>query len=63
MHKITTRSFDIANHLADEDDMAEYLAQVMEEGDAAELADTLSAIARARGMAQLAQDTGPAKAG
>jgi probable addiction module antidote protein len=38
--------------------MAEYLRQVIEDNDPAELAGALGAIARARGMAQLAQDTG-----
>jgi probable addiction module antidote protein len=50
--------FDIANYLASEDDMAEYLRQVIEDNDPVELADALGAIARARGMAQLAKDTG-----
>jgi len=58
MSKIKTRQFDIANYLANDEDMAEYLRQVVEDNDPAELAGALGAIARARGMAQLAQDTG-----
>jgi probable addiction module antidote protein len=58
MSKIKTRQFDIANYLASDEDMAEYLRQVIEDNDPAELAGALGAIARARGMAQLAQDTG-----
>ncbi|MBS0450359.1 MAG: putative addiction module antidote protein [Proteobacteria bacterium] len=56
--KIKTRPFDVANYLESEEDVAEYLSQVLEEGDPAELAGALGAIARARGMAQLAIETG-----
>ena len=58
MNKVTTRSFDMANYLHDDDAVAEYLRQVLEDGDPAELAAALGAIARARGMTQLAKDTG-----
>ncbi len=55
---ITTRPFDMANYLGSEEDVAEYLGQVLAEGDPAELAAALGDIARARGMTQLARDTG-----
>ena len=58
MSTIKTRPFDMANYLQGEEDVAEYLRQVLEEGDAAELAGALGSIARARGMTQLARDTG-----
>ena len=58
MSKIKTRPFDMANHLRDEDEVAEYLRQVLEDGDPCELAAALGDIARARGMTQLARDTG-----
>ena len=58
MSKIKARSFDMANHLNDEADVAAYLQAVMEDGDPALLAAALGDIARARGMAQLAKDTG-----
>jgi probable addiction module antidote protein len=58
MSKVKTRPFDIANYLESDEDMAEYLGQVIEDNDAAELAGALGVIARARGMAQLAKDTG-----
>lgn len=58
MTKIQTRAFDVANYLGNEEDMAEYFRQVLEDNDPAELAAALGAIARARGMAQLAKDTG-----
>lgn len=58
MSKIKTRPFDMANYLGTEEEVTEYLRQVLEEGDPAELAAALGDIARARGMTQLARETG-----
>ena len=58
MSKITTRPFDVANYLHNEDDVAAYLQVALEDGDPALLAAALGDIARARGMTQLANDTG-----
>ncbi|MBF6631080.1 MAG: putative addiction module antidote protein [Comamonas sp.] len=58
MSTIKTRPFDMANHLGSEEEITEYLRQVLEENDPAELAGALGDIARARGMTQLARDTG-----
>ena len=58
MNKIKTRPFDMAHYLRDEQDVAEYLSQVLQDGDPTELASALGSIARARGMTQLAKDTG-----
>ena len=58
MNKISTRPFDAANYLNDEEDIAAYLQAAMEDGDPALLAAALGDIARARGMTQLARDTG-----
>ncbi|NIM42328.1 MAG: putative addiction module antidote protein [Hydrogenophaga sp.] len=58
MKTANTRRFDMANYLQSDDDIAVYLDLVLEDGDAAELAAALGHIARAKGMAQLAQDTG-----
>ena len=58
MGKLKTRPFDMANYLGDEADVAEYMRQVMEDGDPALLGAALGDVARARGMAQLARDTG-----
>ncbi|GAC1536974.1 MAG: putative addiction module antidote protein [Ramlibacter sp.] len=58
MSKIETRPFDVANYLGNEQDIAAYLQVVMEDGDPAELASAPGAIARARGMTQVARDTG-----
>lgn len=58
MNAIKTRAFDMANYLRSDADIAEYLSQVLESGDPAELAAALGDIARVRGMAQLARQTG-----
>jgi probable addiction module antidote protein len=50
--------FDPARYLRDDADIAAYLTQVIEEGDAGELAKALGVAARARGMAQIAQTAG-----
>lgn len=63
MKKIKTRPFDMANCLTDEHDIAEYMRQVLEDGDPAELGAALGAIARARGMSDLARDTGLSREG
>ena len=52
------KPFDIAEHLEDEADIAAYMNVVLEENDPALLASALGDIARARGMTQLAKDTG-----
>ncbi len=52
------RPFDAAHYLQCEEDIAEYLRQVLEDGDPALLGAALGDIARARGMTQLARDTG-----
>jgi len=50
--------FDITGLLQNEQDIAEYLHLVLEDGDAALLAATLGDIARARGMRQVATEAG-----
>jgi probable addiction module antidote protein len=54
----TTNPWDPAEHLATEADMALYLEAALEEGDPALIAAALGDIARAKGMTQLARDTG-----
>lgn len=51
-------TFDPARYLRDDEDIAAYLTQVIEEGDAGELAQALGVAARARGMTQIAQAAG-----
>jgi len=60
MGTIKLRKWDSAEHLKTEEDMAMYLEACMEEAgdDAAFIAKALGTIARARGMSQLAKDTG-----
>ena len=58
MSTIKTRPFDAANYLNSEEDIAAYLSVVMQDGDPALLGAALGDIARARGMTQLARDTG-----
>lgn len=53
--------FDAAEHLTDEAEIAAYLTAVLEENDPALLATALGDIARARGMSQIAKDSGIAR--
>jgi probable addiction module antidote protein len=48
----------MAEHLPDEQAVAEYLTVVLEENDPAALADALGTIARARGMTDIAKASG-----
>ncbi|THF64258.1 addiction module antidote protein [Pseudothauera rhizosphaerae] len=50
--------FDMAEHLPDEQAIAEYLTIVLEENDPAALADALGTVARARGMSDIAKASG-----
>jgi probable addiction module antidote protein len=51
-------SFDMANYLDSDEAIAEYLTQVLADGDSAELVRALGHVARARGMSQIAKDSG-----
>lgn len=51
-------TFDMAEHLKTEEDVAAYLSLVLEENDSAELAHALGVIARARGMSEIASASG-----
>jgi probable addiction module antidote protein len=55
---IETRPFDPAAYLDSPEAMLAYLEGAFAEGDASEIADALGVVARARGMSQLAEDTG-----
>lgn len=50
--------FEMADHLDSNEAIAEYLSQVLEDGDSDELIRALGHIAKARGMAQIARDSG-----
>ena len=50
--------FDMAEHLPDEQAIAEYLTIVLEEDEPAALVDALGTIARARGMSEISKASG-----
>jgi probable addiction module antidote protein len=50
--------FDISKYLDSEEAIAEYLSQVLEDGDNDEFIRAIGHIAKAKGMAQIAKDTG-----
>jgi probable addiction module antidote protein len=60
MRKTKTTRYDVAEHLRTPEEMAAYLEACLDEaqGDAAFIAKALGDIARAKGMAQVARDTG-----
>jgi probable addiction module antidote protein len=51
-------TFDMADYLDDDEAIAEYLTQVLSDGDDSELAAALGHIAKSRGMSQIAKDAG-----
>ncbi|MBK5538490.1 putative addiction module antidote protein [Pseudomonas sp. TH05] len=63
MAKIKLSKWDVVDHLKTEQDMALYLEACLEENDPVLLAAALGDIARARGMSQLARDTGLTREG
>ena len=58
MAKSKTKPYDAAEYLETEEDMAAYLQAALEEGEAAVVIHALGNIARARGMSQIARQTG-----
>ena len=58
MGKTVTTPWDPADHLGTEEDMAAYLEAALEEGDPALIAAALGDIARAKGMTEVARETG-----
>lgn len=60
MSNTITTPYDVAEHLRTPEEMAAYLEVSIEEadGDAAFIAKALGDIARAKGMSQIARDTG-----
>lgn len=51
-------NFDISEYLNNKEIIAEYLSQVLEEGDMDELFDAIGNIAKAKGISQISKDTG-----
>ncbi len=58
MAKTITKVWDPAEHLVTETDMAMYLEAALNEGDPRVIAAALGDIARAKGMTQIAKQTG-----
>ena len=58
MGKTKTQPWDITQHLETKEEIAAYLEAVLEDGDPGLIAAALGDIARAKGMAQIAQETG-----
>ena len=55
---LKTTRWDSAEHLRTEEDIAAYLDAVLEENDPALVTHALGVIARAKGMSQIARETG-----
>jgi len=58
MTKTVTTTWDPADHLVTDEDMAAYLEAALEEGDPALVAAALGDIARAKGMTHVAREAG-----
>lgn len=58
MKKVQTAPFDAADYLDDEETIAEYLTAALEDPNPDLFLVAVRDVARARGMAQLARDTG-----
>jgi len=56
MNKLT--SYDPADALVDDDEVAVFMADALETGDAAYIAKALGVVARAKGMAEISEQTG-----
>ena len=50
--------FDVSKYLDSKEMIAEYLSQILADGDMDELLSTIGNIAKAKGMSQVAKDTG-----
>jgi len=58
MAKVKTRAYDAANYIESPEDAVLLLEAAFEDGDAAVIAEAIGAVARSKGMSQVAQDTG-----
>lgn len=58
----TLTLFDMAERLDREEAVSEYLSQVLADGDTDELIRTIGHVTKARGMSQIAKDSGPGRA-
>ncbi|MBI1252404.1 MAG: putative addiction module antidote protein [Alphaproteobacteria bacterium] len=58
MTKAKFSPFDVADHIKTPQDVAHYLDAVLADGDAGEIAEALGVVARAQGMAAIAEESG-----
>ena len=58
MKQLNLTTFDVSQYLDSKEMIAEYLSQVLQNGDSDELLEAVGNIAKAKGMAQIAKDTG-----
>ena len=58
MNATKTTKFDIAEYLDDDVMIAEYLNNVLEEGDSTDIISALGHVAKAQGMSKIAEETG-----
>lgn len=58
MARTKTEPYDAAEYLETKEDMAAYLEAALEDGDPRVIVQALGVIARARGMSQIARETG-----
>ena len=58
-----TRPFDVAEHLATAEDIVAYLEAVFEDGDPQLIAAAIGDVARAYGMARIAEEAGLSREG
>ncbi len=59
---IKTKPFDIAEHLETDDDIWEFLAEVLATGTTADFIHALNTAARAKGMSEIAEQAGVTRA-
>ena len=58
MNNLEVTNFDIAQYLDNKEVIAEYLSQILADGDMDELLEAIGYIAKAKGMSQIASETG-----
>jgi len=58
MSNVELTNFDIAQYLDNKEVIAEYLSQILADGDMDELLEALGNIAKAKGISQIASETG-----
>jgi probable addiction module antidote protein len=58
MNTNKTTKFDIAEYLDDDEMIAEYLNNVLEEGETSDIISALGHVAKAQGMSKIAKETG-----